>query len=116
MKVTRSQLRQIIKESLLVETEMLKIMDNPYEDLSAYNKRLKKSAAMIIFGTYDDRFRIPLCFSGFGITSKHIISDQVRSIDIFPTILELCGIKIKQKKIGTSFHNFLNFIFSIILI
>ena len=38
MKVTRSQLRQIIKESLLVETEMLKIMDNPYEDLSVYNR------------------------------------------------------------------------------
>ncbi len=38
MKVTRHQLRQIIKESLLVETEMLKIMDNPYEDLSTYNR------------------------------------------------------------------------------
>ena len=57
------------------------------EDLSTYYKRLKKSAAMIVFGIYDDRCRIPLCFSGFGITSKHIISDQVRSIDIFPTIM-----------------------------
>jgi hypothetical protein len=38
MKVTKRQLRQIIKESLLVETEMLKIMDNPYEDLSTYNR------------------------------------------------------------------------------
>ena len=57
------------------------------EDLSTYHKRLKKSAAMIVFGTFDDRFRIPLCFSGFGITSKYIISDQVRSIDIFPTIM-----------------------------
>ena len=59
------------------------------EDLSAYYKRLKKSAAMIVFGTYDDRCRIPLCFSGFDITSKHIISDQVRSIDIFPTIMDI---------------------------
>jgi arylsulfatase A-like enzyme len=57
------------------------------EDLSTYHKRLKKSAAMIVFETFDDRFRIPLCFSGFGITSKHIISDQVRSIDVFPTIM-----------------------------
>ena len=57
------------------------------EDLSTYHKRLKKSAAMIVFETFDDRFRIPLCFSGFGITSKYIISDQVRSIDIFPTIM-----------------------------
>ena len=59
------------------------------EDLSPYQKRLKKSAAIIIFKTFDDRFRIPLCFSGYGITSKHIISDQVRSIDIFPTIMDV---------------------------
>ena len=38
MKITRHQLRRIIRESLLVETEMLKIMDNQYEDLSTYNR------------------------------------------------------------------------------
>ena len=67
-----------------IQPEMEKIEN---EDLSVYYKRLKKSAAMIVFETFDDRFRIPLCFSGFGITSKPIISDQVRSIDIFPTIM-----------------------------
>ena len=38
MKVTKIQLRRIIRESLLVEVEMLKIMDNAYEDLSVYNR------------------------------------------------------------------------------
>ena len=38
MKVTKCQLRNIIRESLLVEVEMLKIMDNPHEDLSVYNR------------------------------------------------------------------------------
>ncbi len=38
MKITKRQLKRIIHESLLVETEMLKIMDNPYEDLSVYNR------------------------------------------------------------------------------
>ena len=69
-----------------IQPEMEKIEN---EDLSVYNKRLKKSAASNILGTFDDRFLIPLCFSGFGITSKHIISDQVRSIDIFPTIMDM---------------------------
>ena len=69
-----------------IQPEMEKIEN---EDLSVYYKRLKKSAAMIVFETFDDRFRIPLCFSGFGITSKHIISDQVRSIDTFPTIMSI---------------------------
>ena len=69
-----------------IQPEMEKIEN---EDLSVYYKRLKKSAAMIVFETFDDRSRIPLCFSGFGITSKHIISDQVRSIDTFPTIMSI---------------------------
>ena len=76
--------RGIIKDRIQPEIEKIE-----NEDLSTYDKRLKKSAAIIIFGTFDDRFRIPLCFSGFGITSKHIISDQVRSIDIFPTIMDI---------------------------
>ena len=76
--------RGIVKDRIVPEIEKIE-----NEDLSPYYKRLKKSAAMIIFGAFDDRFHIPLCFSGFGITSKHIISDQVRSIDIFPTIMDM---------------------------
>lgn len=37
MKISKRQLRQIIKESLLIETEMIKIMHNPYEDLDTMN-------------------------------------------------------------------------------
>jgi arylsulfatase A-like enzyme len=73
----------------LIQPEFNKIEN---QNLSPYNKRLKKSAAMILFGTYDDRFRIPLCFSGFGIKSKHVVSDQVRSIDIFPTIMDIINL------------------------
>lgn len=40
---------------------------------------------------YDELVRIPLIFSGAGITSKKITS-QVRQIDIFPTIVDYLGI------------------------
>ena len=76
--------RNVVKDRIWPEIEKIE-----NEDLSPYYKRLKKSAAIDIFGVFDDRFCIPLCFSGFGITSKHIISDQVRSIDIFPTIMDM---------------------------
>ena len=76
--------RNILKNKIRSEIEKIE-----NEDLSPYYKRLKKSAAQIIFETFDDRFHIPLCFSGYGITSKHLISDQVRSIDIFPTIMDI---------------------------
>ena len=76
--------RRVVKDRIRPEIEKIE-----NEDLSPYYKRLKKSAASNILGTFDDRFLIPLCFSGFGITSKHIISDQVRSVDIFPTIMDI---------------------------
>jgi arylsulfatase A-like enzyme len=79
---------KIVKDRIQPEIEKIE-----NEDLSPYYKRLKKSAAMIVYGTFDDRFHIPLCFSGFGITSKHIISDQVRSIDIFPTVMDIIDLK-----------------------
>jgi len=37
MKITRHQLRKIVKESLLLETEMLPIIVNEYEDVELYN-------------------------------------------------------------------------------
>ena len=37
MKITRKQLRKIIKESLLLEAEMLPIIVNEYEDVELYN-------------------------------------------------------------------------------
>lgn len=41
---------------------------------------------------FDELIRIPLIFSGIGIKSNDI-SDQVRQIDIFPTIFDLIGLK-----------------------
>ena len=82
--------RSIIKDRIQPEIEKIE-----NEDLTPYYKRLKKSAAIIIFETFDDRFRIPLCFSGYGIKSKYIISDQVRSIDIFPTIMDIVNSQFK---------------------
>ena len=76
--------RSVVKDRIQPEIEKIE-----NEDLSPYYKRLKKSAASNILGIFDDRFLIPLCFSGFGITPKNIISDQVRSIDIFPTIMSI---------------------------
>ena len=47
---------------------------------------------------YDDIVKIPLIFTGYNF-SKNSISQQVRSIDIFPTILEILDIQIEHKNI-----------------
>ena len=41
---------------------------------------------------YDDQIRIPLVISGIGIKKGKAITQQVRNIDIFPTIFDLISI------------------------
>ena len=48
---------------------------------------------------FDERIRVPLLFLGCGITSKEKISLQVRSIDIFPTIFDLIGLKSYEENV-----------------
>ena len=51
---------------------------------------------------YDDLIRVPLIFSGYGITSNSIISRQTPQVDIFPTILDIIGIELQQQVDGKS--------------
>jgi len=40
---------------------------------------------------FDELLRIPLVFTGFNVPSKLVIDQQVRQVDIFPTIFDLAG-------------------------
>lgn len=52
---------------------------------------------------YDEVVRIPLLFSGYGIKSSKIIGQQVRQIDIFPSIVSIAGLpKIEENIEGKS--------------
>ncbi len=76
------------------QNESKKIYEN---NLNPYEKRILKSTVDSTLEVYDDRFRIPLIFAGYGINSHKIISQQVRSIDIFPTIAAITGNNIENK-------------------
>lgn len=76
--------------------------------LRPYEERLMKECGMHIAHVYDDRVRVPLIFSGPNIPSEKIITQQVRSIDIFPTITDLANIKAKEKSHGVSLVPLLN--------
>jgi arylsulfatase A-like enzyme len=82
------------------------------QNISNYRKRLIKQSARfsgdVESPLYDDRFRIPLLFVGPNIPSGKIISSQVRSIDIFPTIAELIGIPYEKNIDGQSLLPILN--------
>ena len=57
---------------------------------------------------YDDLIRVPLIFSGYGITSNSIISRQTPQVDIFPTILDIIGIELQEQVDGKSLLPIIN--------
>ena len=57
---------------------------------------------------YDDLIRVPLIFSGYGITSNSIISRQTPNVDIFPTILDIIGIELQEQVDGKSLLPIIN--------
>jgi len=42
---------------------------------------------------FEEIIRVPLLFVGYGIPSSKTITQQVRHIDIFPTVMEIIGLK-----------------------
>ena len=73
-------LRSIIREIRLGKAN---------RNLSPYEKRSR--LPYFTRSLYDESIRVPLIFAGYGITPR-IISQQVSSVDIFPTIAEIVAL------------------------
>jgi len=69
--------------------------ETDFSGLSTYKKRLLENSIAGNAKLFDDICRVPLLFSGYNIPKK-IISEQVRNLDIFPTIFDLIGLDNKQ--------------------
>ena len=72
-----------------IENELEKLDS---QQITPYEKRIKRTILLGESNVYDERFCVPLIFAGPGIPSGKKISYQVRSVDIFPTIADILGI------------------------
>ena len=72
-----------------------------FSGLSIYKKRLLENSIAGNVKLFDDICRVPLLFSGYNIPKK-IISEQVRNLDIFPTIFNLIGLENSMNKSNQS--------------
>jgi len=73
-------------------------------NLSAYEKRVLFSARSNPKRfLYEELFRVPLIFSGFTIPQNKTIEEQIRSIDIFPTIFDTIRLPLPNELDGKSF-------------
>jgi len=57
---------------------------------------------------FDDKIKVPLLFIGKNVPKGKKVSQQVRTVDIFPTIFELLGIKFNDEIDGSSLNNLIN--------
>lgn len=92
----RKKLSQKYKEkrdTKVEEKTNLRLNEIDLTESSSYKKRILKNMITAMPELYDDRFLIPLLYTGMSIENKKIIHHQVRSVDIFPTIFALLKIK-----------------------
>lgn len=95
------------KRSAIVEKQISPVLDKiESEEEDPYKKRLLKNMLKASTLPFDEKFRIPLIFCGYGITNHNIISQQIRSVDIFPTILELLKFENNYHIHGKSLMNY----------
>lgn len=99
-------LRTILREIYIMERQKI-IMRRKQKALSkiknlnikANDKRILLNAIEPDSHVYDERLRVPLIFTGYGVTSNSIILQQVRTVDIFPTIAEIIGSSGKKENL-----------------
>ena len=78
-------------------------------ELSIYEKRLLQTTRMESGNhLFDDLLLVPLIFYGNIISHKQLITNQVRSIDIFPTIFDLCKLDYEHNIDGVSLNPLIN--------
>ena len=84
-----------------------KTIDN-YELKPHEIRSLKSARADKDHFLFDDKIKVPLLFVGKNIPTGKKISQQVRTVDIFPTIFESLGIKFNDNIDGSSLINLMN--------
>jgi len=68
--------------------------------LTSYQKRnLLSQKFNPVHDLFDELVRVPLIFAGYGVEKNKIIDSQVRSVDIFPTLLSVLDLKFDNKSI-----------------
>jgi len=91
----RSTIKKIYvekKDKIKTKKKYEKLEQINQQNLSPYKKRILEHSINPTYDIFDDRFLVPLLFAGYGIKSGSIIQQQVRTIDVFPTIFEIIKI------------------------
>lgn len=101
----KGKIRHILRDSRIKSNE--KKMNGL--KLSPYQKRVMVETRMVGgHRLYDDLIKVPLIFSGVNIPSNKKITQQVRHVDIFPTIEDVISLPKKNDIDGESLLPLIN--------
>ena len=101
----KGKMRHILRDSRIKSNE--KKMNGL--KLSPYQKRVMVETRMVGgHRLYDDLIKVPLIFSGVNIPSNKKITQQVRHVDIFPTIEDVISLPKKNDIDGESLLPLIN--------
>ena len=99
-KLSKTYLKQ--KNKSVTEDVQTRLSQLESDELSPRKKRLFENAIMTTGNLFDEVCRIPLLFTGFSIPKNKIISNQVKNIDIFPTLYEIISGNSDDNLVGKS--------------
>jgi len=71
------------------------------DDLDPFAKRIQYNIIEPAYTLFDDRYRVPILFAGLELKPK-IIEQQIRSVDIFPTLFDIVDLPYKNTIDGKS--------------
>lgn len=98
------KITEILKTEGILKDTLIIVMSDHGENFDTQYLKINETSSCGAHGVslYDAELRIPLIFSGAGMPSGIAINDQVRTIDILPTILDFLKIKTGQEFRGRS--------------
>jgi arylsulfatase A-like enzyme len=107
--IIRDKIPSTIYDKLSLTKRNLTTNIQKHKTKSNYEKRAIDTRTGKNRHLYDEIIRIPLLFFGYDVKPQEILKQQVRSIDIFPTIMDIIGIdKINFNIHGQSLKPLLN--------
>jgi len=74
--------------------EKLKLIQT--KNLSPFEERILKNTVTSIPNVYEETCKVPLLFCGLNIPNQKIVSQQIQTLDIFPTIAEIISMPISD--------------------
>mgnify|MGYP001249956543 CR=1 FL=1 len=97
LKLQRKKISKLYvkKRDKIVDTKRKEKLESiQTKNLSPFEERILKNTVTTIPNVFEETCRVPLLFCGLNIPNGKIISQQIQTLDIFPTVAEIISMSL----------------------